>query len=75
MFASFEIKYKEVIILTPEQAESFFEDIVPTSELPGVVEQMTSGPCMALALTKVGVVNKLLQLFGSEDAAKQTPNS
>lgn len=56
--------------LTPRQAESFYEVHRGRPFYPGLVEFMSSGPCVPMMLERDGAIDGLRAFIGATDPAK-----
>jgi len=68
--AGFEIKGIKYITLTKSQAQKFYEIHKGKPFYEDLVEYMTSGPCIPVALEKENAVNDYRTLIGSTDPAE-----
>jgi nucleoside-diphosphate kinase len=68
--AGFEIKGIKYITLTKSQAQKFYEIHRGKPFYEDLVEYMTSGPCIPVALEKENAVNDYRALIGSTDPAE-----
>lgn len=66
----FEIKGIKYITLTKSQAQKFYEIHKGKPFYENLVEYMTSGPCIPVALEKENAVNDYRTLIGSTDPAE-----
>ena len=66
----FELRGARVLHLSREQAQAFYEVHAQRPFYPSLVEFMTSGPCMPLALEREDAVPYLRQVMGATDPAK-----
>ncbi|XP_061443458.1 thioredoxin domain-containing protein 3 [Rhineura floridana] len=74
----FEIAMQKEIILTEEQARMFYKEHEDQDYFPVLLEQMTSGPTLALALVRENAIQKWRGLLGPkivEEAKQQCPTS
>ena len=68
--AGFKIKAMRMVHLTKSSAEGFYEVHKERSFFGELVEYMTSGPCIPVALEKVNAVEDFRKLIGATDPAK-----
>ena len=68
--AGFEIKGIKYITLTKSQAQKFYEIHKGKPFYEDLVEYMTSGPCIPVALEKENAVNDYRTLIGRTDPAE-----
>ncbi|XP_054240952.1 thioredoxin domain-containing protein 3 [Indicator indicator] len=74
----FEIAMQKEIMLTEEQTREFYKEHVDQDYFPVLLEQMTSGPTLVLALTRENAVAHWRDLLGPktvEEAKKENPES
>ncbi|NXI70729.1 TXND3 protein, partial [Anseranas semipalmata] len=74
----FEIAMQKEIKLSEEQAREFYKEHENQDYFPVLLEQMTSGPTLILALTRENAVAHWRDLLGPktiEEAKKENPNS
>ncbi|NWX90215.1 TXND3 protein, partial [Nothoprocta pentlandii] len=74
----FKIAMQKEIVLSEEQVRQFYKEHENEDYFPVLLEQMTSGPTLALALTRVNAVEHWRKLLGPktvEDAKKNDPTS
>ncbi|XP_074006877.1 thioredoxin domain-containing protein 3 [Numenius arquata] len=74
----FEIAMQKEIILSEEQIREFYREHENQDYFPVLLEQMTSGPTLVLALTRENAVAHWRDLLGPktvEEAKKENPNS
>ncbi|XP_005145129.2 thioredoxin domain-containing protein 3 [Melopsittacus undulatus] len=74
----FKIAMQKEITLTEEQIREFYKEHVDQDYFPVLLEQMTSGPTLILALTRENAVARWRDLLGPktvEQAMKENPNS
>jgi nucleoside-diphosphate kinase len=71
----FELRGAKVLRLTAEQARSFYEVHKERPFYASLVEFMTSGPVMPLALERRDAVAHLRQVMGATDVAKAAPGT
>ncbi|XP_068260480.1 thioredoxin domain-containing protein 3 [Nyctibius grandis] len=74
----FEIVMQKEIILTEEQTREFYKEHEDQDYFPVLLEQMTSGPTLVLALTRENAIKHWRTLLGPktvEEAKKESPNS
>ncbi|NXO57984.1 TXND3 protein, partial [Aramus guarauna] len=74
----FKIAMQKEIILTEEQTREFYKEHVNQDYFPVLLEQMTSGPTLVLALTRENAITHWRDLLGPktvEEAKKENPNS
>lgn len=68
--AGFKIKAIRMVHLTKSSAEGFYAVHKERSFFGELVEYMTSGPCIPVALEKVNAVEDFRKLIGATDPAK-----
>ena len=68
--AGFALRAIRMTRLTPRQAESFYEVHRGKPFYPGLVEFMSSGPCVPMVLEKENAVTALRDFIGATDPAK-----
>ncbi|XP_013930206.1 PREDICTED: thioredoxin domain-containing protein 3, partial [Thamnophis sirtalis] len=74
----FEIAMQKEIILSEEQAREFYREHENQDYFPYLLEQMTSGPTLALALVRENAIQKWRDLLGPkiiQEAKEQYPQS
>ncbi|NWZ30915.1 TXND3 protein, partial [Asarcornis scutulata] len=74
----FEIAMQKEINLSEEQAREFYKEHENEDYFPFLLEEMTSGPTLVLALTRENAVAHWRNLLGPktvEEAKKENPNS
>ncbi|XP_065521455.1 thioredoxin domain-containing protein 3 [Lathamus discolor] len=74
----FKIAMQKEITLTEEQIHEFYKEHVDQDYFPVLLEQMTSGPTLVLALTRENAVARWRDLLGPksvEQAMKENPDS
>ncbi|NXC76330.1 TXND3 protein, partial [Anhinga anhinga] len=74
----FEIAMQKEIILSEEQIREFYKEHENQDYFPVLLEQMTSGPTLVLALTRENAIAHWRDLLGPktvEEAKKENPNS
>ncbi|NWI19157.1 TXND3 protein, partial [Crypturellus soui] len=74
----FKIAMQKEIVLSEEQARQFYKEHENEDYFPALLEQMTSGPTLALALTRVNAVERWRELLGPkivDEAKKNNPTS
>ncbi|KAM6134650.1 thioredoxin domain-containing protein 3 [Pterocles gutturalis] len=74
----FKIAMQKKIILSEEQVCEFYKEHVDQDYFPVLLEQMTSGPTLVLALTRENAVAHWRDLLGPktvEEAKKENPDS
>ncbi|MFQ5677936.1 MAG: nucleoside-diphosphate kinase [Gemmatimonadota bacterium] len=64
-----------VIRLTRDQARAFYAVHAERPFFPSLVEFMTSGPCLAVALEREGAVAHLRRVVGATDPAEAAPET
>ncbi|NXV81483.1 TXND3 protein, partial [Atlantisia rogersi] len=75
--AGFKIAMQKEIILSEEQTREFYKDHENQDYFPVLLEQMTSGPTLVLALTRQNAVTHWRDLLGPqtvEEAKNESPN-
>lgn len=68
--AGFKIKAMKMVRLTKTSAEGFYEIHRERSFFGELIEYMTSGPCVPIALEKENAVEDYRKLIGATDPAK-----
>ncbi|MDO8549115.1 MAG: nucleoside-diphosphate kinase [Ignavibacteria bacterium] len=68
--AGFKIKAMKMVRLTKQSAEGFYEIHRERSFFGELIEYMTSGPCISIALEKENAVEDYRKLIGATDPAK-----
>lgn len=68
--AGFKVKAMKMIHLTVNQAKSFYEVHKERPFYDDLVEYMTSGPCVPIALEKENAVEDYRKLIGATDPAQ-----
>ncbi|KAM6412353.1 thioredoxin domain-containing protein 3 [Pluvialis apricaria] len=74
----FKIAMQKEIILSEEQIREFYKEHENQDYFPVLLEQMTSGPTLVLALTRENAIAHWRDLLGPktvEEAKKENPNS
>ncbi|NXN02383.1 TXND3 protein, partial [Sylvia borin] len=73
----FQIAMQKEIILSEEQVRLFYKEHVGQDYFPVLLEQMTSGPTLVLALTRENAVSHWRSLLGPKilEEAKENPES
>ncbi|NXB73192.1 TXND3 protein, partial [Donacobius atricapilla] len=73
----FQIAMQKEIILSEEQVRTFYKEHVGQDYFPVLLEQMTSGPTLVLALTRENAVSHWRSLLGPKilKEAKEKPES
>nr|XP_009477128.1 PREDICTED: thioredoxin domain-containing protein 3 [Pelecanus crispus] len=74
----FKIAMQKEIILSEEQTREFYKEHENQDYFPVLLEQMTSGPTLVLALTRENAIAHWRELLGPktvEEAKKENPNS
>ncbi|XP_025957939.1 thioredoxin domain-containing protein 3 [Dromaius novaehollandiae] len=74
----FKIAMQKEIVLSEEQARQFYKEHENEDYFPVLLEQMTSGPTLALALTRENAIERWRELLGPktiEEAKKKSPAS
>ncbi|XP_016151997.1 PREDICTED: thioredoxin domain-containing protein 3 isoform X3 [Ficedula albicollis] len=73
----FQIAMQKEIILSEEQVRTFYKEHVDQDYFPALLEQMTSGPTLVLALTRENAVSHWRGLLGPKtlEEAKENPES
>ncbi|XP_033375491.1 thioredoxin domain-containing protein 3 [Parus major] len=73
----FQIAMQKEIILSEEQVRTFYSEHVDQDYFPALLEQMTSGPTLVLALTRENAVSHWRNLLGPKtlEKAKENPES
>lgn len=73
--AGFKIKAMKMVHLTVNQAKSFYEVHKERPFYKDLVEYMTSGPCVPIALEKENAVEDYRKLIGATDPAQAEPGT
>lgn len=73
--AGFKIKALKMVHLTVNQAKSFYEVHKERPFYNDLVEYMTSGPCVPIALEKENAVEDYRKLIGATDPAQAEPGT
>jgi len=73
--SGFKIRGLKLIHMTRQQAEGFYAVHRERPFFPGLVEFMSSGPCVVMALEKEGAVKAWRDLMGATDPAKADPGT
>ncbi len=68
--AGFKIKAMKMVKLTTNSAEGFYEVHRERGFFRDLIEYMTSGPCIPIALEKENAVDEFRKLIGATDPAK-----
>ena len=71
----FSIRGLKLIQMTRKQAEGFYAVHRERPFFPSLTEFMSSGPCVVMALEKVGAVKAWRDLMGATDPAKAEPGT
>ncbi|NWX31564.1 TXND3 protein, partial [Notiomystis cincta] len=73
----FQIAMQKEVILSEEQVRTFYSEHVDQDYFPVLLEQMTSGPTLVLALTRENAVSHWRHLLGPKtlEEAKENPES
>ncbi|XP_040520624.1 thioredoxin domain-containing protein 3 isoform X2 [Gallus gallus] len=73
----FEVAMQKEITLSEEQAREFYKEHENEDYFPALLEQMTSGPTLVLALTRQNAIQHWRDLLGPKtiEEAKKVPNS
>ncbi|XP_017589923.1 PREDICTED: thioredoxin domain-containing protein 3 [Corvus brachyrhynchos] len=73
----FKIAMQKEIILSEEQVRTFYKEHVDQDYFPVLLEQMTSGPTLVLALTRENAVSHWRDLLGPKtlEEARENPES
>ncbi|NXH31735.1 TXND3 protein, partial [Myiagra hebetior] len=73
----FRIAMQKEIILSEEQVRTFYKEHVDQDYFPVLLEQMTSGPTLVLALTRENAVSHWRNLLGPKtlEEARENPES
>ncbi|XP_041263810.1 thioredoxin domain-containing protein 3 [Onychostruthus taczanowskii] len=73
----FQIAMQKEIILSEDQVRTFYKEHVDQDYFPVLLEQMTSGPTLILALTRENAVSHWRSLLGPKilEEAKENPES
>ncbi|KAL2307742.1 hypothetical protein Nmel_000720 [Mimus melanotis] len=73
----FQIAMRKEIILSEEQVRTFYKEHVDQDYFPVLLDQMTSGPTLVLALTRENAVSHWRGLLGPKtlEEAKENPES
>ena len=73
--SGFKIRGLKLIHMTKQQGEGFYAVHRERPFFPGLVEFMSSGPCVVMALEKEGAVKAWRDLMGAPDPAKGDPGT
>ena len=73
--SGFKIRGLKLIHITKEQAEGFYAVHRERPFFAGLVEFMSSGPCVVMALEKESAVKAWRDLMGATDPAKADPGT
>lgn len=73
--AGFEVSYARQVELSREQIESFYEDQKHSENFETLVEDMTSGPVLALCLSQENAVEGWLKLLKTPISAENNTDS
>lgn len=73
--SGFKVRGLKLIHMTKKQAEGFYAVHRERPFFPGLVEFMSSGPCVVMALEKEGAVKAWRDLMGATDPAKAEPGT
>ncbi|XP_043931813.1 thioredoxin domain-containing protein 6-like [Protopterus annectens] len=76
--AGFTIAMQKEIVLTEQQVREFYKEHTEQPYFPALLQQMTSGPVLALALAKEDAIQHWRNLLGPADmneAKNEAPNS
>jgi nucleoside-diphosphate kinase len=73
--AGFVVRAIRMTRLSPRQAESFYEVHRGRPFYPGLVEFMSSGPCVPMLLERDGAIDGLRAFIGVTDPAKAAPGT
>ncbi|MFH1196521.1 MAG: nucleoside-diphosphate kinase [bacterium] len=68
--AGFKINAMKMVRLTADSAKRFYEVHTGKPFFDGLIEYMTSGPCVPIALEKENAVEEFRKLIGATDPAK-----
>ena len=68
--AGFKIRAMKMIKLTPDAAKGFYEVHQGKPFFDGLIEYMTSGPCVPISLEKENAVEEFRKLIGATDPSK-----
>ena len=71
----FRVRGLKLIHMTRKQGEGFYAVHRERPFFPGLVEFMSSGPCVVMALEKEGAVKAWRDLMGATDPAKADPGT
>jgi nucleoside-diphosphate kinase len=71
----FKIRGLKLIHMTRQQGEGFYAVHRERPFFPGLVEFMSSGPCVVMGLEKEGAVKAWRDLMGATDPAKADPGT
>ena len=71
----FKIRGLKLIHMTKQQGEGFYAVHRERPFFPGLVEFMSSGPCVVMALEKEGAVKAWRDLMGATDPTKADPGT
>ncbi len=73
--AGFKIKALKMVKLTKDSAGGFYEIHKAKPFFNGLIEYMTSGPCVPIALEKENAVSDFRKLIGATDPAEAAPGT
>ncbi len=73
--AGFKIKALKMVKLSEDAAKAFYEIHKDKPFYNDLVEYMTSGPCVPIALEKVNAVEDYRKLIGATDPAQAEPGT
>jgi nucleoside-diphosphate kinase len=73
--AGFTLRAARLVRLTKAQAGAFYEVHRERPFYPDLVEFMTSGPCLPLALERADAVTHMRTVIGATDPAEAAPNT
>ncbi len=73
--AGFGLRALKMTRISARQAEAFYEVHRGKPFYPGLVEFMSSGPCVPMVLEKEGAIDALRAFIGATDPAKAAPGT
>jgi nucleoside-diphosphate kinase len=73
--AGFKIKALKMVKLTKDSAGGFYEVHKTKPFFDGLIEYMTSGPCVPIALEKENAVSDFRKLIGATDPEEAAPET
>jgi nucleoside-diphosphate kinase len=73
--AGFTVRAARLVRLTPAEAAAFYEVHRGRPFYADLVEFMTSGPCLPIALERQDAVNHMRSVIGATDPAEAAPGT